>query len=129
MAYKFKYKLTHKANKDLDDIVKYISVDLSNLKAASEFIDRLEKGIDDIRSFPQSCQLVENEFLLGMKIRKKLIGNYVMYYQVDEHDEIILILRVIYGRRNLDEILRKLNNWVLCAKYNEIMLQDILARF
>ena len=110
MASKFKYKLTHKANKDLDDIVKYISVDLSNLKAASEFIGKLEKGIDDIRNFPQSCQLVENEFLLGMKIRKKLIGNYVMYYQVDEHDEIILILRVVYGRRNLDEILRKLNN-------------------
>lgn len=31
-----------------------------------------------------------------------------MYYQPDFSDEIIWVLRIVYGKRNLDDILREL---------------------
>ncbi len=42
-------------------------------------------------------------------IRKKLVGNYTMYYFPDMNAETIYLLRIIYGRRNLDEILREMS--------------------
>ena len=50
-----------------------------------------------------------NEFLQIENVRKKLVGNYIMYYLLDIEENIIYILRIVYGKRNLDEILKKLD--------------------
>ena len=42
-------------------------------------------------------------------VRKKLVGNYIMYYLPSKEDKIIYVLRIIYGKRNMDEILAKLD--------------------
>ena len=80
MESKFQYRFSHKANADLEDIVSYIAVELSNPQAASDFVKELEKVIDGTRSFPESGALVCNEFLSNTGVRKKLINNYIMYY-------------------------------------------------
>lgn len=103
------YQLTQKADADLDDIVGYIAVELANRQAASDFVDKLQGVIEEIRSFPESGSLVINEFLPNTEVRKKLIGNYIMYYLPDFDKKMIFVLRIIYGRRNMDEILRQLN--------------------
>jgi len=110
MESRWKYQLTQKANTDLDDIVGYIAVELSNPKAASDFVDKLQEAIEETRSFPESGSLVVNEFVPNMEVRKKLVGNYIMYYHPDPAKKIIFVLRIVYGRRNMEEILRQLNN-------------------
>ena len=80
MESKYQYRLSQKAEADLDGIVSYIAVELSNPQAASDFVDKLGKVIDEIRSFPESGSYVNNEFLSDTEIRKKLIGSYIMYY-------------------------------------------------
>ena len=105
MASKFGYRLTKRAESDLDGIVSYITVDLANPQAASDFVDKLQDTIEEARAFPESCSLVDNEFLYI----KKLVGNYIMYYLLDIGENIIYILRIVYGKRNLDEILKKLD--------------------
>ena len=105
MASKFGYRLTKRAESDLDGIVSYITVDLANPQAASDFVDKLQDIIEEARAFPESCSLVDNEFLYI----KKLVGNYIMYYLLDIEENIIYILRIVYGKRNLDEILKKLD--------------------
>ena len=52
MESKYQYRLSQKAEADLDGIVSYIAVELSNPQAASDFVDKLGKVIDEIRSFP-----------------------------------------------------------------------------
>ena len=83
----------------------YITVDLANPQAASDFVDKLQDTIEEARVFPESGSLVHNEFLYI----KKLVGNYIMYYLLDIEENIIYILRIVYGKRNLDEILKKLD--------------------
>ena len=108
MASKFGYRLTKRAESDLDGIVSYITVDLANPQAASDFVDKLQDTIEEARAFPESGSLVHNEFLQIENVRKKLVGNYIMYYLLDVGENIMYILRIVYGKRNLDEILKKL---------------------
>ena len=109
MASKFGYRLTKRAESDLDGIVSYIAVELANPKAASDFVDKLQDNIEEARTFPESGALVNNEFLQVENVRKKLVGNYIMYYLPNEEEKVIYILRIVYGRRNMDEILKKLD--------------------
>ncbi len=74
MKSKWGYQLTQKAQADLDDIVRYIAVELSNPKAASDFADKLQRAIEEAWSFPESGSLVVNEFVSNMGVRKKLMG-------------------------------------------------------
>lgn len=108
MASKFGCRFTEKAEADLDQILGYIAVELANPKAASDFADGLQSAIEEARTFPESGLPVENEFLANNAVRKKLIGNYLMYYLPDLEERTIFILRIVYGRRSMDEIIKQL---------------------
>lgn len=109
MESKYQYRLSQKAEADLDGIVSYIAVELSNPQAASDSADKLGKVIDEIRSFPESGSYVNNEFLSNTEIRKKLIGSYIMYYLPVKEEKMIYVVRIVYGKRNMEEILRELD--------------------
>lgn len=109
MASKFGYRLTQKAESDLDGIVSYIAIELSNPQAASDFVDKLQDNIEVAGNFPESGTLVYNEFLQVENVRKKLVGHYTMYYLPDAAEKIIYILRIVYSKRNMDEIIKKLD--------------------
>ena len=109
MVSKFGYRLTKRAESDLDGIVSYIAVFLVNPQAASDFVDKLQDNIEEARAFPESGSLVHNEFLQLESVRKKMVGNYIMYYLPDMGEEIIYVLRIVYRKRNMDEILKKLD--------------------
>ena len=109
MASKYQYRLSQKAADDLDGIVSYIASELSNPQAAADFLDRLEKVIDEIRSFPESGAPVNNEFLSNTKLRKKTVGSYLLYYLSVPETETVYIVRIVYGKRNMEEILRQLD--------------------
>lgn len=109
MAFKFGYRLSKKAESDLDGIVSYITVELQNQQAASDFVDKLMNSIEEARIFPESGSFVHNEFLQVNNMRKKLIGNYIMYYLPNTEEKIIYVLRIVYGKRNMDEILKKVD--------------------
>lgn len=109
MGSKWGYQLTQKADADLDGIAGYIAVELANPTAASDFMDKLQAAIEEARSFPESGSLVINEFVPNAELRKKQVDNYIMYYLPDSDEKMIFILRIVYGRRSMDEILRQIN--------------------
>ena len=51
------------------------------------------EDIAETRAFPESGSPVHNEFLQVENVRKKLAGNYIMYYLPDTGEKIIYILR------------------------------------
>lgn len=109
MEFKWDYRLAEQATADLDNIVGYIAVELANPKAASDFMDKLQAAIDEARFFPESGSQVVNEYLPDTGVRKKLVGNYILYYLPDPAEKIIFVLRIVYGRRNMDEMLRQID--------------------
>ena len=78
MASEYTYLLTQKAEADLDGIVSYLSLELANAKAASDFMDKLQDVIEETLLFPLSGSLVNNEFLPDTEVRINVIGNYLV---------------------------------------------------
>lgn len=109
MASKFEYCLTKRAESDLEGIVSYIIVELTNQQAATDFLDKLQDNIEEARNFPESGSLVQNEFLQVENVRRKLVGNYILYYLTNVEEKVIYILCIVYGKRDMDEIFKKLD--------------------
>ncbi len=103
------YRFTAKAEKDLDGIFHYIAKELDNQTAASALLKELENLIANIRVFPKCGSLMDNEFLPARDIRKLPISNYMLYYRFEEKNECIVILRIIYGKRDPQQIIKELN--------------------
>ena len=111
MTSNYQYHFTKKAEADLGEILSYISIELSNPEAAASFLKDLQAVLASICSVPKIGRIVENEFLPDKEIRKSLVGNYVLYYLPDTEEKSIYVLRILYGRRNLDELVREINNF------------------
>lgn len=103
MDFEYSYKFTEKAENDLDEIIRYIREKLLNPSAAVSFFKRVFESIDNLRKFPLSGMLVENEFLQNKNIRRVVADNYIIYYLTDEAQREIIV-RIVYGKRNLEEI-------------------------
>ena len=106
MEYNYSYRFTEKAEQDFDEILRYISVDLANPIVAQNLGRKIFEKINMIRTFPDSCALVDNEFLSDKSVRKLLVDNYIIYYKTDYDEKMLCIVRIVYGKRNLDEILK-----------------------
>ena len=111
MTSNYQYNFTKKAETDLDEILSYISIELSNPDAAASFLKDLQAVLASICSVPKIGRIVDNEFLPNREIRKSLVGNYVLYYLPDIKEKRIYVLRLLYGRRNLDELVREINHF------------------
>lgn len=103
MSYNF--KLTQQASDDLDEIIRYMVMELVNKKPARDFLDDIEETIQEACLFPESGVLVKNDFLPDIEIRKKRVNHYVLYYLPQHKEKIILILRIVYGKRNPDALI------------------------
>lgn len=108
MEFEYSYRFTDKAKQDLDEILQYIAVDLDNPLAAKRLFEKIFQKIDVATSFPESGTLVDNEFLVDKTVRKMLADQYVIYYKISREAKTVFIIRIVYGKRNLDEILRQI---------------------
>ena len=103
---RYSYILTEIAEADVEDAFDYISNKLLNPEAASAFADELENILEEICRTPKSGRPVSNPYLKRNDIRRVLIKNYIVYYLIDESGAKIVVLRVVYNRRDQDKILK-----------------------
>lgn len=104
MATDYSFFFTDTAVTDLEETLNYISAELSSPAAANNFILKLETAVSAIRKFPLSGSPVENPYVKRNDIRKTLVGNYVLYYIPDQEKHQIVILRIVYGQRDREQI-------------------------
>ena len=95
MKKKHKIKYLPIAQKDLIDIFDYIRED--NPSAAKKFIDKIDKSISKLESFPQLGVLPKDDRLELLGYRMLVIDNYLVFYVVKGN--IVEIRRVIHGSR------------------------------
>ena len=88
----------------------YIRNELGNEKAAGMLMNELDKCIERLCIFPESGKLVFDEYLPGIHVRRKIVGKYILFYQVLKDEKVIRILRIVYGRRDMDEVLKHVNS-------------------
>ena len=104
MAADYSSSFTDIAVADLRETLNYISENLRNPIAAQSFLQKMETSISAIRTFPLSGSPVDNPYVRRNDIRKTMVGNYVLYYLPDHLKHEIVILRIIFGQRDRDQI-------------------------
>ncbi|KJS86258.1 MAG: translation repressor RelE [Peptococcaceae bacterium BICA1-8] len=101
----FSLKFTPKAEEDLDEIYSYISTKLLAEDAANNLMDKIENSIMGLKEFPFSCSHVLDEPLKNRGYRKLIIENYIAFYLINEAEKQVVIMRVLYGASNYQNIL------------------------
>lgn len=105
MVNNYTIKMTPKAVDDLDNIYKYISEELFAKFSATDILERIEKEIMRLRKFPFSCNYVADEYLRNKGYRKLIIDNYIVFYLIEEENKQVIIMRVLYGKQNYENLL------------------------
>lgn len=102
-----KYKLVFlpTAKKDIDDIIYYISKNLKNRTAAINLSKEFIKGANNILDFPYGLSEYKPKYKLKNVYRSTKIKNFLMFYTINEQDKIITIVRVLYHKMDINNIL------------------------
>lgn len=105
MADKYRLKFTPIAEDDLDEIFRYVDEQLVAPQAADNLLDELERQIMRLCDFPYCGSAAESKMLADKGYRKLVVKNYVAFYLVDELEKQVVIMRVLYGSRQYEELL------------------------
>ena len=98
MAYKI--LTTDEFDVDLDEILRYIAVKLSNPGAASSLADELEKYYGLLEAHPYLFEESRDPLLRQRGYRKFIVGNYIALYLVDDQQQTVTVARLFYGKRD-----------------------------
>ncbi len=103
---KYKILFSENAKKDLINIVRYISDELSEPELAAKLSQRILKAVTSLDEFPMRHRLCDNEEWRNKGLRVFPVENYLVFYIPDEVAHIVKIYRVIYGKRDLENQLK-----------------------
>ena len=93
------------AKQDMMEIVWYISHKLPNPAAAQRLADEMIEAAEKLTNFPYSNSVYHPIRPLRQEYRRMLVQNYLMFYYVNEAQKLITIARVIYARRDYENLL------------------------
>ena len=96
--------------KDIDSSYKYIAETLEAPKAAENLVEEIIQKLNYIKGTPFSRPLVQDTYLASLGVRSIKVKNYVLYYNVNEKDKSINVIRFFYNKRN----------WIKLLKENDI---------
>lgn len=94
------------AQKDMIDIVMYISKVLCNPVAANRLAEKFINEAEKLRDFPYSLPAYYPIRPLEREYRKLIVDNYIMFYWVDETKHCITVARVIYAKSDYTKKLK-----------------------
>lgn len=98
------FRLTPQAERDLDDIWLQIAQDSGNIDTATRFVDSISERFPMLGRFPYLGRSRHEDLHSG--VRSFAAGDYVALYRIIE-DDLVLILRVVHGNRDIAAILRR----------------------
>lgn len=101
----YSLKFNSKASEDLEQIYVYISEKLLADVAADKLLNKIENSIMRLSDLPYSCSLVLDDLLKSKGYRKLIVDNYIVFYLVNEIEKQVVIMRILYGAQNYQDIL------------------------
>lgn len=96
---KYKVSIVKQAKEDMRDTFKYIAKDLCEPQVANRIYNSIYLKIVSLETMPNRNSLIDDEPYKARGVRMLLAENYRIFYIVDENDESVKVLRVIYNRR------------------------------
>lgn len=93
------------AQKDLNEIIVYLSDHLRVPKAAIRLLDELDTSISSLQEFPYAHPLFRTIKPLNEEYRILPVHKYAVFYIVRDPEKKVEIYRIIYAKRDLLNLL------------------------
>ena len=90
---------TDKADEQLRDIIFYIADDSGSVDIALNYLEKIEKAINNLKDFPYSGSVPHYATLRRQGYRVLIVERHLVFYNVNESQQIVTIYAVVDGRR------------------------------
>lgn len=96
----YRVALTEDALRDLEELRDYIQYHLRNPIAARSYVHALRQDLKRLMLFPERHPFYEEEPWRSRGVRFVPIKNHVAYYIMDESAKQVVVIALIYSRRD-----------------------------
>lgn len=104
---KYEVVTTAQAVADLRAIFEYIAYELLAGENAIKQLDRLEEAILSLGEMPERYHLYDKEPWRERNLHIMPVDNYLVFYIPQDDDKTVTVIRVMYGRRDIDAQLKQ----------------------
>lgn len=98
-------KISEEAKEDIAKALDYIAIELCAPMATLNLNAKITEEIKLLKAFPFSGTLVDNEESTSVAVRWVRVENYMIFYTVNEAEESVYILRILYASSNYQNML------------------------
>ena len=110
MSIQYSVTYSNEALEDLREIYTYIAEDLLVPEIAKDQIHRIQRGVRALNTMPSRFKRVDWEPLQSMGIHQMPVNNYVVFYLINEQSYCVMISRIYYGGRNIEDLSKDILN-------------------
>lgn len=104
---RYTVKVSDEAAADLKAIFEYIAFELRSVQNASSQLTRLEKEIYALDQMPERYRRYSGEPWYSRGLRLMPVDRYCVFYIPDRETQVVSIMRVMYGGRDIASELEK----------------------
>ena len=97
----FNVVYSSEARQDLRDIYEYIAYELLEPDIAAGQTNRIMKAARSLEQMPMRHRLYEEEPWHSQGLRFLPVDNYLIFYLPDDNNNIVNIIRIMYGGRDV----------------------------
>jgi plasmid stabilization system protein ParE len=97
--------LSFSAREDIREAARYMAVSLASSQAAMGFLDEVDEKIAFLEKSPLACPCVGDFELSREGYRWMAVGNFMMFFTIDQHGRNVFVERVLYGARDWQTLL------------------------
>lgn len=99
----YEIEVTEQAEKDLNAILEYISVELQVPEIAIAQLKRIQESIFALAKMPERGAIVKREPWKSRQVRFLPVDHFLVYYFIHKTEKKVFIVRVLYGRRDQEK--------------------------
>ena len=97
----YQIRMTPDAESDLLQLDDYISNVLLVPDIAIQYVGEIRQAIEQLSYFPRKVRLVNEEPWHSRGIRRCPVNNFYIYFTIREAEHQVIILNIIYSKRDL----------------------------
>ena len=106
----YQVNITDEAARDLRAIFEYIAFELLSVENAENQLNRLQKEIQSLDEMPERYRRYEVEPWYSLGVRRFSVDNYCVFYLPNQETQVVDIIRVLYGRSDMDKTMTEFAN-------------------
>ena len=98
----YEVMLTPNAKRDLQEIYRYIAVEMQAEQSANPQLTRLKESIPKLDEMPERFRVYDREPWRSRNLHIMPVDNYLVFYIPNNVNKTVVVLRIMCGRQDVD---------------------------